>query len=143
MNIEMNSFERGEFIFKVKGLNSLLLKKVFLCDLAKCLDAITDFYEYLKMDEFTKKPVIVLEGQKEKEKYSIVYDNNDSVKVVGQNLDGLNDSKIAYSLEAISLILSSMNVLYAISGDNIIVEKISFNTDVSKNNKAEKLKLFL
>ena len=143
MNIEMNSFERGEFIFKVKGLNSLLLKKVFLCALAKCLDAITDFYEYLKMDEFTKKPVIVLEGQKEKEKYSIVYDNNDSVKVVGQNLDGLNDSKIAYSLEAISLILSSMNVLYAISGDNIIVEKISFSTDVSKKNKAEKLKLFL
>ena len=38
MNIEMNSFERGEFIFKVKGLNSLLLKKVFLCDLAKCLN---------------------------------------------------------------------------------------------------------
>ena len=95
------------------------------------------------MFEFTKKPVIVLEGQKEKEKYSIVYDNNDSVKVVGQNLDGLNDSKIAYSLEAISLILSSMNVLYAISGDNIIVEKISFSTDVSKKNKAEKLKLFL
>lgn len=141
MNCQLTSFERGEIYFKVMGLTDLELKKVFICDLRMCIDAITNFNEYLKMDEITKKPVIVLEGVKGKEKYSIIYDNKESVKVVGQNIEGLNDSNLAYALEAIASVLISMNVLYAVSGLSIIVEKLKYDMTINSKNKPEKLNI--
>lgn len=139
MNCQLTSFEKGEINFKVTGLTDLELKKVFLCDLRMCIDAITNFHEYLKLDEITQKPVIVLEGVKKKEKYSIIYDNDENVKVVGQNIDGLNDSNLVYALEAIASVLTNMNVLYAVSGLDIIVEKLNYDMIISSKNKPEKM----